>query len=118
MTATSDILEEVRALCLRRLKADRGGNFFVAAIGVWPNGRVVRAWNVEVPGLRVPEGHAERRLRRLVHGSEVFVARVRRDGLFGLARPCGECELVLRQRGVMRVSYSIAEGEYGVLEWW
>lgn len=89
----------------------------VGAVGIRRDGTVVYAWNgsVEVP---TPCMHAEARLvKKLDWGSTVYVARTRKDnGKMAMAKPCKDCERVLRQRGIKRVEYTINEHEYGVLE--
>ncbi len=93
--------------------------YYLAAIGVRRDGALVHATNKAqlangfVP---VPSTHAEARLcRKLDAGAEVYVARVTRDGLWAMSRPCEGCEAALRARRVRRVYYTIGPGEYGVL---
>lgn len=89
----------------------------VGAVGVRTDGTLVYAWNgaVEVP---TPHMHAEARLvKKLDWGSTVYVARTRKDdGTLAMAKPCKDCERVLRRRGIKRVEYSINEHEFGVME--
>lgn len=40
------------------------------------------------------------------NGSDAYVYRLRNDGTSGMARPCGECERILRIAGIKRVYYS------------
>lgn len=94
---------------------------FVGAIGKRNDGVIVQSWNGSSAGTtydRCPSAHAEARLsRKLGSGSIVYVARVRRDnGKLAMAKPCPDCERILRNRGVVRVEYTINEHEYGVLE--
>lgn len=62
--------------------------------------------------------HAEARLvRKLDHGSTVYVARTRRDdGRIAIAKPCPRCEASLKHRGVLKCYYTINENEWGCLE--
>lgn len=84
-------------------------------IGVRADGAVVKSRNGSGLG-PVPEHHCEARLcRKLTPGSTVYVARVSRAGDWALARPCANCERLLRNRGVARCYYTIAPDEYGVL---
>jgi cytidine deaminase len=89
----------------------------VGAVGVRRDGTVVYAWNgsVEIP---TPCMHAEARLvKKLDYGSVVYVARTRKDdGKMAIAKPCKDCERVMRRRGVRRCEYSINDNEFGVLE--
>lgn len=65
-----------------------------------------------------PTAHAEARLaKKLDVGSVVYVARVRCDnGKLAMSKPCPHCERILKNRGVKRVTYTIGENEFGVLE--
>lgn len=94
---------------------------FIGAVGRRSDGAVVMSWNGSSAGTtidRCPNAHAEARLaRKLDFGSVVYVARVRRDdGRMVMAKPCAHCERTLRNRGVIRVEYSISENEFGVME--
>ena len=90
---------------------------YIACVGVRRDGTVVQSWNGCSTDV-CPPAHAEARLaRKLDVGSIVYVARTRRDdGRLAMAKPCPNCERVLRNRGVSKVIYSIAENEWGTLE--
>jgi hypothetical protein len=93
----------------------------VGAVGRRSDGTLVQSWNGSSAGTtfeRCPPAHAEARLaRKLDVGSVVYVARTRKeDGKLAMAKPCKDCERVMRQRGIKRVEYTINEHEYGVLE--
>ena len=45
-----------------------------------------------------------------LHGAEVFVARVLRDGTLALAKPCLVCQKFLSSVGVRRVTYTTPDG--------
>jgi deoxycytidylate deaminase len=63
------------------------------------------------------EAHAEARLvRKLNHGSDIYVARVLRDGTVATARPCPKCQKAMRNRGINRVFYTISDSEWGCLQ--
>lgn len=86
--------------------------FLLGAIGVRFDGARVMARN-GTSTQRTPEAHAEARLaRKLDRGSVVYVARVRCDGTWALARPCPRCMLRLRSRGVVRVFYTLGPGSF------
>lgn len=52
--------------------------------------------------------HAEvAALSRGRSGDRIFVARVKADGSFGLARPCPVCQLILKQQGVKHAIYTV-----------
>ena len=60
--------------------------------------------------------HAEiRLLRRARNPTRVLVARRRRDGSLGLAKPCPHCQAALLAAGVRTIIYSINDEQYGVL---
>ena len=92
-------------------------SFLLGAIGVRKDGALVSAVNSisQEPDRRA---HAEYRLsKRIDQGSIVYVARVRLlNGEFAMARPCHDCEKVLRSKRVRRVYYTISNCEYGVLD--
>jgi uncharacterized protein with PIN domain len=61
--------------------------------------------------------HSEFRIaKKLDKGAIVFVTRVNSDGSFRNAKPCPNCEMVLRKKMVKRVYYTISDNEYGVLK--
>jgi deoxycytidylate deaminase len=43
------------------------------------------------------------------------VVRIGDKGVWMPSKPCENCERCMRRKGVKKVFYSIAEGEYGVL---
>lgn len=91
--------------------------FLLGSVGVRNDGVLVSARNIAAPDC-APNHHAETRLaRKLTPESTVWVARVaRRDGKWALARPCPGCERRLRAAGVLRVVYTIAPNEWGVID--
>lgn len=102
------------AAVISRLKRD-DRRFYIGAIGIRSDGTKVRACNGN-PKEPTREHHCEFRLsRKLDRGASVFVARTVATGELALARPCGDCQKVLRSRGVTRVYYSISDDEYGCL---
>jgi tRNA(Arg) A34 adenosine deaminase TadA len=89
--------------------------FRLGAVGVRNDGTLVSASNGPAPYPH-PDAHAEARLcMKLTPGSEIWVARVRKDGTLGIARPCPRCMVRLRSAGVTRVAYTISDVEHGVL---
>lgn len=108
----------LEAAVVSRLKRD-DRRFFIGAIGLRSDGTKVRACNGN-PKEPTREHHCEYRLsRKLDRGSTVFVARTLvglwPNVLLGTAKPCSNCQKVLRSRGVARVYYSISDDEYGCL---
>jgi hypothetical protein len=87
-----------------------------AALGLRSDGDLVLSRNGGCPNQRMPLSHAEARLcRKLDVGSYVYVARTLKDGTPAMARPCRNCERLMRSRGVARIYYTIGPGEYGVM---
>lgn len=97
-----------------RSRDNRG--FLLGAIGLRNDGVVMQARNV--PALDfAPDHHAETRLaRKLTPNSIVWVARVLKNGLWAIAKPCAGCQIRLRAVGVRRVVYTIAPNEWGVID--
>lgn len=98
-------------------------NFGLGCVGVRKDGVIVHATN---GGIRAPMAgqdpgsHAEARLcRKLTHDSTVYVARVVYDRyhslVWAMSKPCFDCERSMRRKGVKRVYYTIAAGEYGTI---
>lgn len=97
------------------LKGELERSYLVGAVGVRCDGAVVYARNsiVQFPNR---QAHAEYRLsRKLDVGSTVYVARVTKNGLDAIARPCHSCQKVLASSGVKKVYYTIGENEYGTM---
>jgi hypothetical protein len=83
------------------------------------DGATVKARNSAVlnPTVRVPELHAEARATRKADvGAVAYVARVRRDGTYGNARPCYSCRAIMRARGIVRAYYTLSDTEWGCVE--
>lgn len=102
---------------------DYKSQYLVMAMAIRKDGVIVYSSNgaTTVPAqdrLKVKVAHAEQRISRKIDtGAEVYVARLFRTGEWALSKPCKSCETMLRARGVRRVYYTIAEHEYGVLDW-
>lgn len=92
-------------------------HYRLGAVGIRSDGAIVTSCNIPSRAF-VRQAHAEARLiRKLDVGSEVFIVRILRDGRLATARPCRQCQLIMRQRGVRRCYYSIDEKAYGTLTW-
>jgi tRNA(Arg) A34 adenosine deaminase TadA len=96
--------------------------YLIGAVGIRCDGATVKACNGPVimdteSRKSYPAAHAEARIvRKLDLGSIVFVCRVRqKDGSFGMARPCIDCQRVLAGKRVKRVYYTVSNTEYGVM---
>ena len=93
-------------------KKDRR-TFRLGAVGIRSDGALVNSANGPTDHPR-PHVHAEFRLcTKLDYGAVVFVARVKRDESFGIARPCKDCRRILKSRNVKKVYYTISNEEYG-----
>lgn len=91
-------------------------SYRLGAVGIRADGTLVTAYNSPAP-FPEPNVHAEARLCcKLTPGSQVWVARVRRDGTFGISRPCPSCLTRLRSGGVDRVVYTVSDTEHGVID--
>lgn len=51
-----------------------------------------------------------------LHGATIYVARIRRDGSYGLAKPCLTCREFLANVGVKRAYFTQYNGELGVIK--
>lgn len=83
------------------------------------DGVLVAARNAAIANTskRMPLFHAEvRALKKADVGGVAYVARVRRDGTYGNARPCPTCQIFLRSRGIIKAYYTLSNIEWGCLE--
>ena len=105
------------ALALKQCtKGDTQRDALIGAVGIRHDGVIVFSHNGKAMQ-KCGQVHAEVRLsKKLGVGSDVYVARSLRDGTPAIAKPCPNCQNVLRHRGVKRVYYTIARKEYGVLD--
>lgn len=78
------------------------------------DGVLVSSKNGSTQEHRMPSGHAEARCAKKADKYSVaYVARVRKDGTIGCARPCASCRVQLRSRGVMDVFFTIGPSQWG-----
>jgi len=100
-----------------RNRSDDNRTFWLGAMGLRNDGVLVSSRNIAAPDC-APRHHAETRLvRKLTHGSVVWVARVAKGtGDWALAKPCPGCERRLRGVGVTKVVYTIDPNEWGILD--
>lgn len=89
----------------------------LGAVGIRRDGAIVRSRNASAQA-KFPRAHAESRLvEKLGKDGIVFVCRVRKNGEYGMAKPCTLCQIRLRQAKVQRVYYTTDEpGIYGCWE--
>lgn len=50
-----------------------------------------------------------------LHGTKIYVARIRASGDLGLARPCQICYKILQSYGIKKAYYSITSDDYGTM---
>ena len=97
------------------LSSDRMRKAFVGVVALRQDGTLVHARNGSTPdpeGIN-PKAHAEFRvLRKAGYGASVYVARLKRDGTFGLAKPCAYCMAALKSRGVELAYYTTENDQW------
>lgn len=77
------------------------------------DGALVSSRNGTARKERNPSGHAEARCAKKADKNSVaYVARVKKDGTLGCARPCKSCRIKLRSRGVREVFFTIGPNEW------
>ena len=88
------------------------------------DGALVSARNIAAKHVKVfthhcaaPECHAEARATKKADvGAVAYVARLRRDGSYGNARPCNSCQAIMRARGIVAAYYTLSDVEWGCLK--
>ena len=102
--------------------------FWLGAVAVRRDGAIVKSPNGPVNNLeryrtskhykKCIAAHAEARvLRKAGRGAVIFVARVQREsGRFTIAKPCDNCQTMLRSYGVKKVYYTVDNDSYDVME--
>lgn len=89
-------------------------HFHLGAVCKRADGSFVSACNLKTK-IPTPSAHAESRtLRKAGMGATLFVARVMANGDWGLAKPCKECQKLIRQYRVKKVYYTVGKGRYEV----
>ena len=100
------------------LLADKNRKAIIGAVAVRKDGVIVSSRNGATPnpcGIS-PTCHAERRImNKCGYGAIIYVARTRRDGSIGCAKPCKRCIASMHSMGVKKVYYTITGNEYGVI---
>lgn len=86
----------------------------LGAVGIRNDGVVVGASNL-CNRTQCPEAHAEyRTCKMLTPKSIVFVVRVNRKGKLAMAKPCQNCQTIMKAKGVIKCYYSTEDG-YAVM---
>jgi hypothetical protein len=106
-----------------------GRVYFLGAVGIRDDGRIVHArnsavldtetkkkWSEQNVYKRFPGSHAEVRLtKKLGFGATIYVARVARgSGELAMARPCECCQSVIKAFRVKKVYYTISHNQWGI----
>jgi len=103
------------ALFARKRKDKR--TFYIGAIAIRADGVMVKSRN-ESTVVPCHAGHAEFRIcGKITPGSTVYVGRSLSDGTLGLAKPCKQCQAILKCHKIKRVYYSISDSEYGCMDY-
>lgn len=59
------------------------------------------------------EVHALRQMNYKAHGCIMFIARQLKGGGIGLAKPCANCQVIIKDSGIKRVTFTIDDDTYG-----
>ena len=88
--------------------------FLLGAVAIRTDGATVVSTNILTQTPHA-SAHAEARvLKKADQGCVLYVARVLRNGVWALSKPCCNCQKLIRSRRVARVYYTICENEFGV----
>lgn len=96
---------------------DRLKNFRLGCVGLRRDGVFVFASNVVAPENPSPSSHAEARvLRKCGKGAIIWVARILRNGTWAMAKPCKNCQSLIKNLGVKKVYFTVGPDEWDVWE--
>lgn len=88
----------------------------IGCLAIRNDGAKVRARN-ESSRVPTPYAHAEARIStRIDHGAIVYIARVKNNGEFGMAKPCKNCIRFLRSKKVKRAYYTTGASSWGFID--
>jgi cytidine deaminase len=90
--------------------------WLLACVAERSDGAIVSSVNHEAPDRHL-EAHAEARvLKKVDRGAVLYISRVLRGDRrnWAMARPCPNCQRLIKKYGVKKVYYTIANGEYGI----
>jgi len=96
------------------LTSDTSRKAFIGAVAIRRDGVMVHSRNGITPRPvgKSPSSHEARILRKSGNGAVVYVARLKRDGSYGMAKPCVYCMNALRARGVDMVYWTISNNDW------
>ena len=99
------------------LNKDTCRKAFIGAVAVRADGTLVSSRNGSTQAnypTPTPSVHSEARIvRKAGISATVYVARLRRDGSIGCAKPCSRCLAVMRSHRVEVVYYTIDNKNWG-----
>lgn len=88
-------------------------HYMMACVAVRRDGVIVKSTNSMVHR-PATAAHAEiRTAKKAGAGAYYYVARVKRDGTWGMARPCVTCFRVLHMKRAVKIFYTIGPDEWG-----
>jgi pyrimidine deaminase RibD-like protein len=95
----------------RKPEENTGKNFLLGCVALRQDGAVVVSSNIRTQ-TPMHSAHAERRaLSKSGLGATLWIARVDRDGIPCMAKPCKLCETLIINKRVKRVYYTVNEHE-------
>ena len=100
---------------LEATKRDDGRHYLLGAVGERGDGALVKSCNGPTP-VPTREMHAEYRLtKKLDYDAVVYVARVLKNGEYGLAMPCASCLKAMKCKSVKKIYFTISNDDFGVI---
>lgn len=95
---------------------ERNKKFDLACIALRKDGVLVKATNITVIQNRSPSSHAEARvLRKSGTGAIIWIVRVLKDKkTWAMAKPCKNCQSLIKNYNVKKVYYSTGPGNYEI----
>lgn len=115
------MIEFIKIAAEAAVKKNDGRTFRIGGIAIRSDNVIVSASNglsfstKYGSFLKDIRSHCEGRLiRKCDHKSRIFLARVKKDGSFGLAKPCEYCSVLLKTKEVLRVIYTIDNDTFGI----
>lgn len=99
------------------VKNQDGRHYLVGCVAIRGDGAMVRASNGPTP-VPTREMHAEYRVsKKLDYDAVVYVARVLKDGSFGMAMPCASCLKALKTKRVQKIFFTISSEDFGIISY-
>lgn len=96
------------------IKGRNKKQYHLGCVAKRKDGSIVSAFNTRSWG-KSPRSHAEAKaLKKAGKGSILWVSRVLANDSYGLAKPCKDCQRLIKKYEVKKVYYSISDSEFGV----